>query len=219
MAYDPKDPADKKIVDDAVAAALAEAADEHETAITGLKAKNTELLGKLKDAREGKGADPAEAARLEAELDKVLGELKTERKALATVTKERDTFKAQAESESGFSTKLLVENGLTAALVGAGVKKEFMPAVTAMLSGKVTIKQDGDTRAAVVGDKSLGDFVKEWSQGADGKHYIAAEANSGGGANGGKAGGSGKTMKRADYDAADANTRAAHFAEGGTLTD
>jgi hypothetical protein len=110
---------------------------------------------------------------------------------------------------------------LTSALVEAKVAPQFMPAVKAMLSGKATIKTEGDARSVVVGDKSLGDFVKEWSQGDEGKHYIAAGNNGGGGAGGGGQGQTGNkpTMTRAAYDAADAGTRAAHFAAGGTLSD
>ena len=55
MAYDPKDPADKKIVDkliaDAVEAREAELAAEHDEAIKGLKDKNKELLAKVKVRR------------------------------------------------------------------------------------------------------------------------------------------------------------------------
>ena len=76
---------------------------------------------------------------------------------------------------------------------------------------------EGDERKAFVGDKSLGDFIKEWSQGDDGKHYIAATPNGGAGAQGGKPS-EGKTMSRTDYEANPA-AHAAFFAEGGTLTD
>jgi hypothetical protein len=55
MAYDPNDPADKRIVDklikDAVDAALEEARTEHEAEVEGLRNKRTELLDKLKLAK------------------------------------------------------------------------------------------------------------------------------------------------------------------------
>jgi len=219
MAYDPNDAADKKILKDAIDAALAEQAEEHEASVAGLKKKNTELLDKLKKAEKGE-TDPAEVARLEDQLTKVQADLRTAQKALKDTTKERDEFKVAAETETGFSTNLLKNNGLTEALLGVNVAKEFLPAVTALLAGQVTIKADGDKRAAFVGDKALGDFVKEWALGAEGKPYIAAASNGGGGAGGGQgAPAGGKTMTRAAYDAADAGTRASFFGEGGTLTD
>jgi hypothetical protein len=222
MAYDPKDPADKAILDKAVKDALEEQAAEHESDIAGLKTKNKELLTKLKAANEGKDGDPAEVARLEGELEKVQKDLKAVTKERDSNAKLLDTVNKDLETERGFSSKTLTENALTSALLEAKVAPQFMPAVKAMLSGKATIKTEGENRSVVVGDKSLGDFVKEWSQGDEGKHYIAAGNNGGGGAgNGGGQGPSGNkpTMTRVAYEAADAGTRSAHFAAGGTLSD
>jgi hypothetical protein len=186
MAYDAKDPADKKIVADAVAAALVEAAEEHEAAVVGLKKKNVDLIKKLKDARDGKGDDPEEVSKLEASLEEAKKLLKVAEKTAKDAVKDRDTFKASAEVETNAARKLLVDNGLTEALIAAGVKKEFLPAVRKLLADKVTVKVEGENRVAVVGDKPLGDFVTTWKQSDEGKHYIAAPANGGGGAQGGK---------------------------------
>jgi len=186
MAFDKNDKADQKILADAIAEALEEAATEHEAEIAGLKTKNVELIGKLKKAREG-GNDPAEVEKLEAKLEAQTKELSEAQKALKAATKERDTFKAASETESAAARKLLVDGGLTENLVAAGVKKEFLPAVKKLLADQVTVKVEGDNRSAVVGDKSLSDFVKVWSQGDEGKNYIVAPANGGGNAPGGKA--------------------------------
>lgn len=217
MAYDPKDPADKKIVDDLIAAALADAEEKHEADIAGLKANNTRLKDQLKKANAGEG-NAEEIARLEAELETSKAKLKTAEKDLAKITKERDETAKTLEAETGFTQKLLVDNGLTDALVKANVAKQFLPAVKAMLAGQVTLKVDGENRVAVVGDKSLADFVTEWTKGEDGKHYVAAPANGGAGAKGGtdKPGG-GKTIDQAGFDAMKPVERAAFFAEGGTI--
>lgn len=223
MAYDPTDPADKKIVDklikDAVDSALSEAEAEHETAVTGLKKKNADLLKKIKEGGDG---DPAEVAKLEEEIDALKAKVKDSDKAVKSLTKERDDLKTTAETEAKVSHNLLVENGLTEALVSNNVAKQFLPAVKAMLAPQVSIKTEGDARKAVIGEKSLGDFVKEWSQGDDGKHYIAAPSNGGGGAPGGQGSNGGKSMTRTAYEAMNASnpaTAAAFFAEGGTLTE
>lgn len=222
MAYDPNDPEDKKIVAKLIADALAEAQAEHEGEVEGLKSKNKELLGKLKKAQSGEG-DPAEVARLEGELETAKAALKTAEKNLKTVTTERDNFKNASETESNFARNLLVDNALTDALVGANIAKQFMPAVKAMLAGKASVKAEGDNRQVVVGDKTLGDFVKEWSQGDEGKHYVSAPANGGAGATGGKAGGGdGKTMTREAYNElnkTDPLGASKFFSEGGTLSD
>ena len=191
MAYDPKDPNDVKtvqaLIDAAVTAAVDTANEEHEAATAGLKAKTKELLGKLRKAESGEAGDPAEVARLEDELQKSQKALKDAEKSFGALTKEKEALAAERDKEAGFSKSLLVGNGLTDALVAAGVKKELLPATKALLKDQVTIKEDGDNRLVMVGDKSLGDFVKEWSQGDEGKHYVAAGENGGGGSGGGKA--------------------------------
>jgi predicted lipoprotein with Yx(FWY)xxD motif len=208
MAYDPNDPADKRIVDklikDAVDAALEEARTEHEAEVEGLRNKRTELLDKLKKARAGEGGgDTAEIDRLENELETVKGELRTAtanlrqaKRDIETVTAERDTARQTAETEGTFARDLVIENGLTAALTEANVAPQFMPAAVALLKGQVEVKADDKgKRQAFASDKPLGEFVKEWAQGDQGKHYVAAPNNSGGGSGGaGQGGGSAKKI-------------------------
>jgi hypothetical protein len=219
MAYDPKDPADKKILQEAIDAALAELATEHEADIGGLKTKNKELLAKIKSG----DSNPEEVARLEGEVERLNGTVKLltkEGKTAATTIKD---LNESLGVESGYNRKLLVDNGLNDALVSANVAKQFLPAAKALLSGQVTIKVDGETRVAMVGDKPLGEFVKTWSQGDDGKHMIAAAVNSGGNAPGSQGPkGNGKSIPRASYEAgiADGSLKAStFFKEGGSLSD
>jgi Rad3-related DNA helicase len=219
MAYDPKDPADKKIVDDLIAAALADAEEVHEASVAGLKANAARLKDQLKKANAGEG-NAEEVTRLEGELATANASLKTAQKDLAKVTKERDDTAKSLEAETGFTQKLLVDNGLTEALVGANVAKQFLPAAKALLAGQVTLKIEGDNRLAMVGDKKLADFVGEWAKGEDGKHYVAAAKNGGTGAPGGTdKPGSGKTVDQSGFDAMRPVERAAFFAEGGTISE
>jgi Rad3-related DNA helicase len=218
MAYDPKDPADKKIVADLIAAALADAEDKHESDIAGLKANNARLKEQLKKATAGE-ANAEEITKLESELATSQAKLKTAEKDLIKITKERDETVKTLEAETGFTQKLLVDNGLTEALVKANVTKQFLPAVKALLASKVTLKVDGDNRVAMVGDKPLGEFVDSWAKGDDGKHYVAAPANGGGGSNGGTSKtGSGKSISQTGFDAMKPSERAAFFAEGGVIS-
>jgi hypothetical protein len=220
MAYDPNDAADKKILKDLIAAALAEQAIEHEQDVSGLKTKNVELLAKLKKAETGEN-NAAEVSRLEALIEENKGQLKEANKAIKDANKIIiDTQKA-LETESGVTRTLLVDNGLTEALTKANVPVAFLPAVKALLSSKVELKTEGNSRVAKVGDKSLGDYITEWSQGDEGKHYVAAPGNGGAGAGGNKVPGqkTSKTMTRAAYDEMPPENVGAFFAEGGTLTE
>ncbi len=199
MAYDPKDPADKAIVDGLIADALEEAQTEHEAAVEGLKNKNRDLAKKLKDAKAGTPAegDAEEIARLENELAENKTALRDAEKQLRTATRELGEVKATAETESAFNRKLIIENDLTAALVAANVAPHFLDAVKTLLGKDATVQVEGDNRKAVIGDKSLGDAVKEWAASDAGKHFVVAPANGGGGSQG-TTQGAGGTKKLAD---------------------
>lgn len=219
MAYDPKDPDTIKAVKAAVDAAVLEASEAHDDAIEGLKSKNTELLGKLKKAREGKEpGDADEISRLETALATSDAALKEAGKAVKKLTGERDTFKTQAETEAAAAKGLVINGALTNELLAAGVKKEFMPAVQKLLAEKVEQTIDGDKRTATVAGKPLSEFVKAWSLSDEGKHYVTAPVNGGADATGGKAKGTeaGKVIPRADYEANPA-AYAADFKNGATL--
>lgn len=222
MAYDPNDPKDKATVQALIDAAVAEAADEHETATQGLKDKVSELRVKLTKAKAGTGDDDsaAEVTRLEGELTQAKASLKAAEKTAATATKQVETLTAENTGLNGNLEKVLKDQGLTSALTEAKVDAKFLPAVKALLGPQVALKLEGDERKAFVGDKSLGDFVKEWSQSDDGKSYISAPGNSGGGAAGSQGGtGGGKTMGRNEFEAMGALEKGAFMADGGTLTD
>lgn len=225
MAYDPKDPADKKIVADLIKAAVdareVELGDEHEDNVKGLKAKNTELLGKIANLRKEKGGEDtaADLERAEAELTQVKKDLKAATKSVTSLTAERDEAKTGLESERASATKLLVDQGLTETLTANNVAAQFLPAAKALLGSQVTIKADGEKRVAMVGDKPLSEFVKTWAQSADGKHMVKAPANGGGGSHGGEANGNkgnGITIPYAEYEA-NPSAYAKQFAEGATL--
>lgn len=183
MAYDPNDPADKKIMKDAIAAALEEAAEEHEADVQGLKDKNKELIKKLKAAQtgEGDGSSAADVERLEGELRQSAKDLKVATKARDTAVEERDTAVAERDAEKTATRNLLVDSGLTSELTGVNVAATLLPAVKALLKDRVEIKEVGGERKAFVDGKPLGEFVKTWSQSDEGKHFVTAPLNGGGG--------------------------------------
>lgn len=212
MPVDMNDPEVKKAIKEAADAAVSEAT-------AGLIAKNQELLGKVKKLQKDAAIDPAEYQALSEAKDtaeaKLAEALKTTKQALSQAEKDRKAL----EAETGYVSKLLIDNGLTDALLKAGVKPEMSKAVKAMLASQVSLKVEGDKRSAVVGDKALSDFVTAWAQSDEGKHFVAAPANQGGGANGGAAGaGSKKTMARAAYEQLGPIQRMEFIKGGGTLT-
>ena len=191
-----------------------------ESATSGLAKKNQELLGELKEARKGRAIDPAELDRLQSKIDAMEVDLSNAAKA----SKEKDKALKLAQdalaSESGFTQKLLLDNGLTDALVKAGVANQFLPAVKAMLGSQAKIVADGDARKALIGDKELTEFVSSWATSDEGKHYIAAPSNGGGGASGGAGGGSNaKVWTRERFDAASHYERAEFAKAGGKVAD
>jgi hypothetical protein len=190
MAYDPNDPETKAAVQAAVDEALEAAREEHQGEVDRLKEKNTEILGKLKKAREGK-EDAGEVARLEGELETTQGELREAQSKLRvterdlkranderdTATRERDTAVTERNNE-------LLTNSLNAALIENKVAPHFMDAANALLKGKATVEVEGDVRKVLIDGKDVGEFVKDWAASDAGKHYVTAPANGGGGATG-----------------------------------
>lgn len=189
-----------------------------EAATGGLAKKNQELLTELKEARKGRAIDPAELDRLQSKIDALEVDLGNANKS----SKEQAKLLKQAQdalaSESGFTQKLLLDNGLTDALVKVGVANQFLPAVKAMLGTQAKIIVDGDARKAVIGDKELSEFVSSWATSDEGKHYIAAPGNGGGGASGGAGNGSNaKVWTRERFDAASHFERSEFAKAGGKV--
>lgn len=206
--------------DSEVKAAIKAAADAAVSEATaGLIAKNQELLGKVKKLQKDAAIDPAEYQALSEAKDTAEAKLAEALKTVKQATTQAEKDRKALEAETGYVSKLLIDNGLTDALLKAGVKPEMSKAVKAMLAGQVSLKVEGDKRLAVVGDKALGDFVTEWAQSDEGKHFVAAPANQGGGANGGAQGaGKSKVMARAAYEQLQPDQKMAFIKDGGKLT-
>jgi alanyl-tRNA synthetase len=165
-----------------------------EEATAALAAKNKELLGELKEARKGKTINPEDVEKLESRIEELTGQLTEAQKTAKKASTEAETAKKALADAEGFTQRLLVDNGLTDALTKAGVSNPVhLKAAKALLNGQVQIVADGDTKVAKVGDKALTDFIGEWAKGDEGKFFVAAPNNSGGGATGGSGGNVGQT--------------------------
>lgn len=200
-------------------------------ATTGLKSKNEELLGltkKLKEemksttdrldaiAKEKEEAEAAAAAK-GGDVEKVKETLTKQHKS------EMEKLTANLSDTQSKLNKVLIENGLTDALTKAGVAPQYLDAAKALLTTKhkAEVADDNGNPVARIEGKAISEFVSEWTQGDQGKHFKAAANNGGGGANGqnGNAkGGAAKTMSRADFEAMSAIDKITFSKEGGTLT-
>lgn len=167
-------------------AALKTAIDE---ATAPLIAKRDELLGEVKKLRKSGEVSPEDYQKLSDQVDELQSKLNESAKANKTLTADADKYKKMYESESANTAKNLIESSLTNALVDAKVDPKFMKAVKALIGRDAKVEASGDERVAKIGDKALGDYIKEWASSEEAAHYIAAPANSGGGGAGGGAGG------------------------------
>ena len=197
--------------------AIKKAVDE---ATSGLVGKRDELLAEVKKLRKNQEIKPEQLDELENQVETYKTKWADAEKLAKATALEADKVKKLYEAESGYTNNLLVENGLNEALVKEGIAKQFLPAVKSMLKGQVTVKIEGNERKAVIGEKALSEFVSEWSKGEEGKHFIAAPNNSGGGSNGGgDAKGAGKTMPRSQFDGISSAEKGAFLKDGGKIID
>jgi len=156
-----------------------------EEATAGLAAKNKELLAEVKEARKSRTIDPKEIEDRDNEIEALKTQLGEAQKTVKLATTEAEKAKKALEGAEGFTQKLLVDNGLTDALTKAGVTNPVhLKAAKSMLAGQVAIVADGDNRMAKIGDKDLAAAIGEWAKGDEGKFFVAATQNNGGGATG-----------------------------------
>lgn len=174
--------------------------------LDGLRTKVDELTKEAKDAkaklRAASEIKPEDLTAAEERADKAEAKVKELEKAAKDATTAKEKAEKALETESAFTQRLLIQDGLKSALIANGVKDEdFIDSLTAKFASGAAIKVDGEERKAMYGDKPLHDFIKEWAGSDAGKKFVQAPANSGGGAGGGGGGDSGaKTMSRTDYD-------------------
>lgn len=170
----------------------------------GLRDKKDELLGDLKKTKDSvkdlqaqfdelkaeKDKAETEAANKSGDVERIKADLQKQHK------KELDKLTAERDAAVGTTNSLLIDGGLSEALAKSGVAPQHMDAVKALikLNHKPEVAIVDGKAVARVGDASLTDFVSTWAQGDQGKHYIAAKDNGGGGASGSN-GGSGAPAK------------------------
>lgn len=192
-------------------AKVTELTESLEAQITSNKALGADLKKAKADLRKGQEIDPTEFAALQTENETLKGNLAKATKDLTAITGERDKAVKTLETETSITLGMQRDRDLTEALAAINVTNPHnLKAAKAILSAQVTIVTEGDKRITKVGDKPLADYLKsEWSVSDEGKNFVSPPNNSGGGSQGGGGNPAGKTMARAQFDAADQGSRAA----------
>lgn len=210
-------------------------------AVSGLKAKNTELLGKVRESSETlkryEGIDPDavktilqrfsddEEAKLIAsgKIDEVLNK-RTERMKAGfeqETAKERQAREA-AEQRAAKFTKRVLENSIRAEASAAGIHQHAVEDALFRAQTLFQLDEDGNPVASegLFGKDGKPLTLKEWMAEMKDKapHWWPATANGGGSQPSGGAKGK-KTIDRAAFDSLDPVGRAEFIRSGGSVTD
>ena len=200
--------------------------------VTGLKSKNEELLGKLKDSKDSlKGVnerlEALEGQKRQAEEDAITKEGDVEKLRAQLKQTHAGELQKVLDSKQELQSKLnslIIDNGLTDALAKSGVEGPMLEAARALIekTHKSEIAEDNGKLYGTFDGKAVKDFVTEWAASETGKHFVSAAKNNGGGAHGasgdGKAIG-GKTITRAEFDQASDMRRMQISKEGVRVVD
>lgn len=157
------------------------------TEVEALKEKIAELEAAADGDPKSKEKQQKDAARLREMLDQKMA---AERKRWET---EKAELQRQIADKSARIAKLLVDNGLDAAMDGANIDPKYRKAVRAMLRDQVKVvdRDDGSSVAVVETDLdpelALDRFVADWSQSDDGRIYVGTPKGGGAGGGGGGA--------------------------------
>lgn len=173
-------------------------------------------LVKLKVKAKGADIDPEDYANLQNQVAELSSKLENDGKLSK---KELDRLSGLVKEKDSALTTYLLDANLTDSLAKSKVKPELMDAAKALLKMQATIKAENGNYQAVIGDKALGEFVKEWATSETGKHFVSAENNSGGGAQGGNNNTQSKTISRSEFETKSQYERATLAKDGFKVVD
>lgn len=154
-----------------------------EEATAALAAKNKEILGELKKLKNAGNSIDADAH--QAALDKVEELEAALAKTSGLSKKEIDRLSKLAADKDQALSSYLVDAGISDALAKAGVAPELMVAAKAMFKTQATVQNEEGKYVAKIGEKALVEHITGWAASDEGKHFVRAPANAGGGATGG----------------------------------
>lgn len=209
-------------IDKAIKDALAEAKAEHEAETQGLKDKNRELLGKVRQLGDIK---PEDLAAAEQRAEKLENDLADAKKSITALTKERDGALKERdgavktlETEKATARNFARDADISAAIAAGNVVPGLVKGLTKLMQGEAVTDIVDGKYVTQIGDKPASEHIKAFLDSDDGKVYRAAPANGGGGAPGGSnSAPPAKTIKESEFSALSPKERAAKMAEGFVL--
>lgn len=140
--------------------------------------------------------------------------LKEQRESIEKVhAKDIEKLHAQLSEKDNLVTTHVKNAELRKAMAEANIAKAYMPAVEAMMAQKIKV----EGLDVFLDEKPVSVALKEWANSDDGKHFVSAQANSGGGANANSGNANVKTIARAEFDALPQGERASFVREGGKV--
>lgn len=182
------DPKVKAAIKAAVDGALADARAEFNDEVAGLKSKNRELIGKLRDAN---GVKPEDLTVAEQRAEKAEADLAEATKQVKALTGERDKAVKALEVEQGAARSYALEAELSGAIAEGNVVPSLVPALKAMLAGQAKADLADGKYSVTIGDKAAREHIKAFLDSDEGKAFKAANVSGGGGAPGSGGGGGG----------------------------
>ncbi len=155
---------------------------------SGLISKKDELINKLNKLKDEGSATQAELEQLR-QLKNTYEQQQAESQGKYQEALEIAEKRMQSELEKAQSQlaeyqqreqNYLINDGLNRAFDKAEIKPELKPAVEALFKSQATVT-DGQ---AMIGDKSLSEYIQEWAKSDEGAPFVLEPHNSGGNANG-----------------------------------
>lgn len=152
--------------------------------------------------------------------DELLSDLKAGNARLAELAQRAaDSEKLLAEERQAIR-RIVVDDGLAAALKQANVNPTSVPGLVAELreSNAFDVQSNGLERKALgAGGKDIGAAVAEWLGSPVAKFHVLAPVSNGGGAEGGRVQGSQREMSFTAFNALDAGAKMGFFRDGGKI--
>lgn len=151
-------------------------------------------IGKLKEAtKQFDGVDLEALKQAAADLERINKEKHSKEsdaeKALRLAKEQHEatmtSLKSDVEALKGANRKLLVDDTLRKALVGVSVDPVLLDAAMNLHKPNVSVLNEDGAQVAKVGDSTIEEFVKSWTTTDEGKRFVVAPTNTGGGAAGG----------------------------------
>lgn len=203
-------------------AAIEKATSGLKESIDKLTSKNEELIGENRKLKRGAEIKPEDLQAAEDRADKAEARIKELEKAAKEATTRADKAEKSLETEQGAARTYALEAELNGAIAEGNVLPAYVPALKALLAREAKADLVDGKYAVLIGDKPAREHVKAFLDTDEGKAFKAAPVNGGGGAPGGKPGGNGQTMTRAQHQelmVSDPKAANAFVKDGGKIVD